>query len=148
MRLIDDHSGLEVLPLEECLARLGDTAIGRLVTSGGGAPEVFPVNFGFDGARVLFRTASGTKHADGQRGPVAFEIDGVDEGARSGWSVVVHGWLEELDGPAGTRAAEEMGVDPWADGAKPHVMRLTPTTITGRRVGAQVGASPAEGQRP
>ena len=135
MRLIDEHSGLEMLSREECLRLLGAAAVGRLVVSGSGTPDIFPVNFELDGDRVVFRTAAGRKHADGPRGSVLFEVDGTYDAARSGWSVVVHGWLEEVEGEVGRSLADAMGVDPWAVGPKGHVMRLNPTTITGRRVG-------------
>jgi nitroimidazol reductase NimA-like FMN-containing flavoprotein (pyridoxamine 5'-phosphate oxidase superfamily) len=49
-------------------------------------PVVFPVNFVLDRHMVLFRTDEGTKLDAAARGSrVAFEIDGTDEVARTGW---------------------------------------------------------------
>jgi hypothetical protein len=67
---------------------------------------------------------------------VAFEVDEVDEGARSGWSVLVTGAGYEV-----TDAIDVVGVsarafpvDTWAPGSKAHWIRVEPQAITGRRV--------------
>ena len=50
---------------------------------------------------VVFRTDEGTKLDAAARGSgVAFEIDGTDEAARTGWSVVVRGEATEVTDPA------------------------------------------------
>ncbi|WP_426573757.1 pyridoxamine 5'-phosphate oxidase family protein [Aquihabitans sp. McL0605] len=69
------------------------------------------------------------------RRQACFEVDGFDRPSRSGWSVVVRGRLEEV--PAtdhATRAELEGLVEPWTRGDDPHVVRLVPTVITGRRI--------------
>ena len=131
MRLTDERTGLELIPKVECLQLLDEHRVGRLVVSVGGSVDIFPVNYGLDGTYVVLRTADGTKWRDGPGAAAAFEIDELDEETCTGWSVVVHGYLEPLeDGhPAGEL------VRPWADGTKPHVLRLVPDTITGRRIG-------------
>ena len=45
----------------------GSVALGRLVTSVDGQPEIFPVNFVVQHRSVLFRTAEGTKLAEAAR---------------------------------------------------------------------------------
>ena len=98
-------------------------------------PLVLPMNYALHGDEVIFRTGPGTK-LDAARGrPACFEIDGFDRQGRSGWSVVVRGRLEEV-----TRydsALLEVVADlaePWMQAPRPNVLRLVPTTITGRRI--------------
>ena len=60
-------------------------------------PVVFPVNFVLDRHRVVYRTGEGTKLDAAYRGSrVAFEIDGTDTAARTGWSVLVRGEAIEV----------------------------------------------------
>src|SRR4029453_19307331 len=90
-RVIDSPTGLEVLDHDECLRLLAADEVGRLALVDGGAPVVFPVNYGLDGEAIVFRTAPGTKLAVGPRGPVAFEVDAFDRTTRTGWSIVATG---------------------------------------------------------
>ena len=131
---VDRRTGLEVLDREESLRRLGEQRVGRLATVGGGGVEIFPVNYALDGDVVVFRSAGGTKVRLAQRAEVAFEIDEIDPDSRTGWSVVVHGHVDEVPDHLAEGYARTIGVDPWADGEKPHVLRIRPTAITGRRI--------------
>jgi nitroimidazol reductase NimA-like FMN-containing flavoprotein (pyridoxamine 5'-phosphate oxidase superfamily) len=135
-RTIDSRTGLEVLDRDECLRLLAADEVGRLALVDGGAPVVFPVTYGLDGEAIVFRTAPGTKLAVGPRGPVAFEVDSFDRRARTGWSVIATGRLEEVthfDSPT-FRRVRDLPVEPWAGGERPHWMRLVPSRITGRRI--------------
>jgi uncharacterized protein len=135
-RMLDARTGLEVIDPDECRRLLAGDEIGRLAVADGGAPTVFPVNYVVDGDAVVFRTAPGTKLAKGPRSKVAFEVDHFDRPRRTGWSVVVTGWLEEVtryDAAAYDRL-RALPLDPWAEGEKAHVMRLRPDHITGRRI--------------
>lgn len=83
----------------------------------------------------MFRTGPGTKLDAVRRTSACFEIDGHDSAARSGWSVVVRGRLEEVtehDHEALERLADL--AHPWADGDRSHVVRLVPSSIQGRRI--------------
>lgn len=132
MRLVDPSTGLEVIPDDECFRLLAQREVGRLVLTGGGDADVFPVNYVLVGRTIVFRTAEGTKWHDGPRGQAAFEVDELDPATRSGWSVVVHGRLEDAD----ERHAdtEALGLEPWSRHDKPHVMRLVGERISGRRL--------------
>lgn len=136
MRMIDARTGIEVIGYEECLALLAAENVGRLAVIAGGAPSITPVNYAMDGEDIVFRTAAGTKLDHGPRHPAAFEIDSLHREEREGWSVVVTGRLEEVTSyqDATYRRVQDLPVDPWADGAKPHWMRLRPLHITGRAV--------------
>jgi nitroimidazol reductase NimA-like FMN-containing flavoprotein (pyridoxamine 5'-phosphate oxidase superfamily) len=135
-RTIDARTGLEIIDPDECRRLLAAEEIGRLAVVDGGSPAVFPVNYAVDGDAVVFRTAGGTKLHSGPRGRVVFEIDDFDRDARTGWSVVVAGRLEEVT-PYDAETLERvtgLPLAPWAQGDKPHWMRLVPDRITGRRI--------------
>ena len=131
---VDRRTGLDVLERDEALRLLDEHVVGRLATTGGGVVEIFPVNYALDGDMVVFRSAGGTKVRLAQRAEVAFEIDEIDPATRTGWSVVVHGHVDEVPEHLADDYARALGVDPWAEGEKPHVLRIRPTTITGRRI--------------
>ena len=128
---------MEVMLRRECLDRLADQPVGRLAIVAGGRPEIFPVNYAMAGDTVVFRTADGTKLGGALNGPVAFEVDHTDPNHRSGWSVVIHGRAEAVDefsSPTVAEAARAMPIDPWASFPKNHLVRIVPSSITGRRI--------------
>ncbi|MEW6153481.1 MAG: pyridoxamine 5'-phosphate oxidase family protein [Actinomycetota bacterium] len=129
----DDGTTLAELTRDECLELLGGRMIGRVaVAEPGAAPLVVPVNYVLEGESVVFRTDYGSKFRLAVLGeqPVAFEIDGVEPGRRTGWSVLVQGTAHELDEAAG----EALGVEPWAPGRKDRWVRIVPSSLTGRRI--------------
>jgi nitroimidazol reductase NimA-like FMN-containing flavoprotein (pyridoxamine 5'-phosphate oxidase superfamily) len=137
VRLADWQSGIEVVDREGCLHLLAQQEIGRLAFVIGGSPEILPVNYVLDGDAVVLRTAPGRKLDGALRSPVAFEVDATDRATHAGWSVVVHGHAEEvtrLDREELVRRVAALHVEPWAGGDKPHVLRIVPTSITGRRI--------------
>jgi nitroimidazol reductase NimA-like FMN-containing flavoprotein (pyridoxamine 5'-phosphate oxidase superfamily) len=98
---------------------------------------VFPVNFVLDRHMVVFRTDEGTKLDAACRGSrVAFEIDGTDPAARTGWSVLIRGEAIEVSDPGELARLRKLLLDPWAPGAKGHYVRILPAALTGRRIGA------------
>ena len=79
-----------VLSEDESWRRLGGAALGRLVSSFAGEPEIFPVNYAVQHRTVLFRTAEGTKLFSAVTNSVVlFEAD--DHDVAEGWSVIVRG---------------------------------------------------------
>lgn len=85
---------------------------------------------------IVFRTAADTLLARAAGTEAAFEVEGIDEVASRGWSVLAVGELRnalanarELD-----RLAAAAHSVPWAGGVRTHWMRLTPVRLTGRRV--------------
>jgi nitroimidazol reductase NimA-like FMN-containing flavoprotein (pyridoxamine 5'-phosphate oxidase superfamily) len=131
-----ERSAIEHIEHDECLELLRGDEIGRLAIVDGPRPMIFPVNYVFDGDDIVIRTAPGTKIDHGTRSAACFEIDDFDREHQAGWSVVVTGRLEELtkyDGRHFARASE-LPVHPWAGGAKDHILRLVPASVTGRRI--------------
>ena len=124
---------LEPIPRDECIALLGTQVIGRVaVAEFNAAPLIVPVNFVLDGESIVFRTDYGSKFrmAVLREEPVSFEIDGVDPGRRSGWSVLVQGSARELP----EEEVDRLQLRAWAPGRKSHFVQIVPASITGRRI--------------
>ena len=63
-----------------------------------------------DPSRSAFRTADGSKfHAMLINGNAAFEIDGIEPGSRTGWSVIIVGMTEEVTTRASSDASTGWG---------------------------------------
>ena len=127
---------LDVVPDAEAWELVRGRELGRLAVCIAGVPEIFPVNYRLDtDGAVVVRTAPGLKLAGAVLGDeVAFEVDGIDEAAHTGWSVVIHGPAAEVVGTEARLHAEDMAVDPWVSSPKHRYLRVTPTRITARRV--------------
>ena len=111
--------------------RLGRVA----VAPDGTRPTILPVNYVLDGASIVFRTAPGSKLTAALRnGHVAFEIDGFDALAHTGWSVVVTGHAEEITEPQELARAGRLPLRPWAVGDKSHYVRIPTDNVSGRRI--------------
>ena len=132
------RSKLLELPRAECLSLLARSHFGRLAVSRGeGAPIVRPLNYVFDprSQSVVFRTAPGTKlHGLLRAREAAFEIDGVEPGGRTGWSVVVIGVAEEVTIPGEIRRLDKLGLEVGAPGPRSHWVRIRARTVSGRRI--------------
>lgn len=125
-----ERGWIEVLPTDVCERLLARREVGRVAVIVDGHPEVFPVNYRWDGEAVLFRTDDGTKlHSSVTWPSVAFEVDEFDRTSHTGWSVLVVGHAEEVPDWKLTVQPE-----PWSTGSKPHLVRVAPTKITGRRL--------------
>jgi len=144
-------SNLRKIPPTECVELLTREHVGRLGFVHDGGPEVLPVNYVLDGDAIVFATNTGRKLWDATRGPVVFEVDHTDPISLSGWSVVVHGLAQEVtsaDLPELVQRLAARRLRPWVDGDRPHLVRIAPTSITGRRVGrpeVRDGAGEARG---
>lgn len=131
-----DHRGLRVLGLGECLAKLRHAPMGRLAFIREGGPIVLPVNHGVDDVGVVFRTTWGSKLLMAeQQGPVAFEVDGMDEDAETGWSVLVTGSASIVYESDDVNRLERLGVRSWA-GVDEDVLwvRIMAEDISGREI--------------
>lgn len=128
------------LSREECLQLLAEHRFGRLaVNIGKGPPVVRPVNYVFDSRlqSIVFKTAAGSKfYALLGSTEAVFEIDGIDETDRIGWSVLMQGITEEITQVAEIRRLEELGLETWAPGYKSHWFHIRAWTVSGRRIAA------------
>ena len=131
---IDPRTGLEELDRDECLELIASAPLGRLGVVVAGKPLIFPVNFTLDGNAIVLRTNAGTKLYGARNAPVVFECDGIDLGYHTGWSVLVHGDVEEVRNPIDVARLERLPLGPWVPGPKPTWLRLRTNFVTGRRI--------------
>lgn len=124
------------LSQEECADRLADRHFGRIALHGRDGLSVYPVNYTWSDGHVAIRTNPGAKLDGIAQSEVAFEIDEIDEAARTGWSVLVRGVGYEVTDSIDGISTEmrELPVDTWAPGGNEHWIRIEPRSITGRRV--------------
>jgi nitroimidazol reductase NimA-like FMN-containing flavoprotein (pyridoxamine 5'-phosphate oxidase superfamily) len=123
------------LTVAECHTLLRRGHLGRLAFVENGMPVILPVNYVVDGGSVVFRTDAGSKLDAAARGaPVAFEVDGIDETNRTGWSVLVRGRAEQVTGETELARLRQLPLVPWAPGARPYYVRISAHEVTGRRI--------------
>ena len=135
MTRVDSRTGVEIIDRAGCLELLAGEVVGRVGILEGTGPLVLPVNYGLHGDHIVFRTGPGSKLAASHGSLGCFEVDSFDRSTRSGWSVVVRGRLEEVGSFDRTLAEVADLAEPWLGKAqRPHVIRLVPTIISGRRV--------------
>lgn len=136
--------GVTILSEHECWALMAGSALGRLVTSVDGQPEIFPVNYVVQHRTVLFRTAEGTKLVSTAiNNRVLFEVD--DHNVAEGWSVVVKGSARFLRTDEQIDEAERAQLLSWTASEKTHYVRVIPEMVTGRRF--RFGPSPLPADR-
>jgi nitroimidazol reductase NimA-like FMN-containing flavoprotein (pyridoxamine 5'-phosphate oxidase superfamily) len=139
-----DRNGLEVLARDESLRLLSTAVVGRIAITSGALPTVLPVNFRYDGRRILFRTGVGTKlSAATSHAVVAFEVDSIDAAAETGWSVVVTGMAEEVVDPDDLAEARAVPLVRWAPGAGGRIVAISPDLVSGRRIREDVARAAA-----
>lgn len=135
MDLVDQRTGSHVIDRDACLRLLAADDVGRLGVVSGGTPLILPVNYALDGEDIVLRTAPGSKLDAAPRARACFEIDRFDHDARSGWSVLALGRLEEVTPyDRSWPHVQSIAVDPWASSPKTHWLRLVPDHISGRQV--------------
>jgi nitroimidazol reductase NimA-like FMN-containing flavoprotein (pyridoxamine 5'-phosphate oxidase superfamily) len=85
-------TGFQTMTADECRRVLASCDIGRLAISAGALPFVLPVQYEFDGSRLLLRTPGHHEVRDSIDGQVVgFEADDIDLVHGVGWSVSVTG---------------------------------------------------------
>lgn len=130
------QSGLDIIPLAECLHLLAAQRVGRLGFVVGDQPLILPVNYALESDIVVFRTGVGTKLESVAKAKVAFEVDEVDVREATGWSVVVQGVAEEIteDIDIFAEALRRAAAPTWVPAPADHYMRIVPRVISGRRL--------------
>jgi len=129
---------LEHLSPGECLRLVGQVPLGRIVYTRQALPAVELVNFAMDDGDIIIRTDSGGKLAAATRGAVvAFEADSVDTVTHAGWSVTVVGYSRAVVDSEEIRRLEQVNLLPWVPGERDHFIRISPSIVNGRRVGAR-----------
>jgi uncharacterized protein len=131
-----DRSGLEILPLTECMRLLASVPVGRIAFHADGEVVVLPVNHLVDGQDIVFRTGPGSKLSAAEKADiVAFEADDYDAQTKSGWSVVINGRAEILYENTETQRLDGLGLQPWPTAVdRPFWIRIRSTSVSGRQI--------------
>ena len=131
---MDDTDGnvVEKLSVDACWEMLSRAGFGRLALAVHREIDIFPVNFVLSGGSLLFRTAPGTKLFELTVNPhVAFEVDEYNDTYAA--SVVVKGDAERIESQDDIDAADALPLVPWIPTLKYRWVRITPTSLNGRR---------------
>ena len=121
------------LTARECLELLETCKVGRVAWCGAAGPTVIPVNYVLhDGAVWIRSTPYSMLARETAGGQMAFEVDGVDEVARSGWSVLVRGRAERR--PPAELPPDLPAVETWPEGPRPFVLSIDLRELTGKRL--------------
>jgi nitroimidazol reductase NimA-like FMN-containing flavoprotein (pyridoxamine 5'-phosphate oxidase superfamily) len=125
---------MQSLDQAESMRRLSSVNWSRCAWSAPEGPRILPVNHWVLDGDVFFRTALYGSLADTAVGSaVALEADELDERLESGWSVVVLGHAELVQGPAEVASLFRRVGEPWAPGSRPVLVRIIPSEVTGRQ---------------
>jgi uncharacterized protein len=135
-----EHGGLprgsshfRELTRAECEERLQEHVVGRVGFCGAAGPLILPVNYRVHTGQVVFRTSAYGMLAElRRRTPVAFEIDGIDEPAETGWDVLGRGTAEAVMHDHLLTELWGSGPIPWAKGTRNMFIAITLTSLTGR----------------
>ncbi|MGW0157974.1 pyridoxamine 5'-phosphate oxidase family protein [Mycobacterium sp. NPDC003323] len=131
---------LDVLNRRQCLDRLAQVRVGRLVFTEDALPAIQPVNFRLWRDDVVIRVAGGPKlEAATANQVVAFEADELDPDLRNGWSVTVVGQAESISGIDDLVEVAGTFIEPWAQGRRDHFIRIRTERITGREFREDAG---------
>ena len=137
---VDDSGGsprgsshFRELTRSECEERLQEHVVGRVGFCGAAGPLILPVNYRIHTGQVVFRTSAYGPLAElRRRTPVAFEIDGIDEPAETGWDVLGRGTAEAVMHDHLLTELWGSGPIPWAKGTRNMFIAITLTSLTGR----------------
>lgn len=138
----DTGGGLKELTEQECLGLISPGGIGRVAFSGAHGPTVLPVNYRVIDGAIVFRTRAGGAMDNDLRTDIkdldikiAFQVDEIDKSRHEGWSVLVQGPAHHVEAND-TAFLDNLKIETWAGGERDHYVRIIPSRITGRRVGA------------
>lgn len=123
------------LDAADCYRLLATSCVGRVVSTDNALPLVLPVNYCLDGHNVVFRTSPDGRLAGATNNVVvAFEVDSIDVGTWTGWSVVVTGVASPLTSPGDVVRAGQLGLVSWLGEERDHFVQIVPGLVTGRRL--------------
>jgi uncharacterized protein len=128
---------MEDLAESECLELLKVHHFGRVafVERVGEPPMIMPLNYLVHAETVVVRTDPESRLGSALRdAAVSFEIDGIDQRQRTGWSVVIGGRAREVADPSELEELHQTPLLPWAPGDRSQYIRITPALVTGRRI--------------
>ena len=132
---------VERLEEAECRRLIAAGRVGRLAYSGRTGVAVIPVRYELDQDSIVFRTPLDTQTdedlrtgIEGAEYQVSFEIDEVEPDGRHGWMVFIQGAAHHIDSEADRISEWAPSGKPAGAGTREHFLRITPTSIVGRRL--------------
>jgi nitroimidazol reductase NimA-like FMN-containing flavoprotein (pyridoxamine 5'-phosphate oxidase superfamily) len=128
---------VEVVELDqtECLRLLAGHDIGRVVFTDAALPAAQPVCYVLDDEEIVFRAGSGSKLAAAARDAVvAFQVDRLDAGTRTGWTVIGVGRAYEVVVPSRLAALAEWMPAPWIPHRTPRTFAIPLQRLSGRKL--------------
>ncbi len=123
---------------QECDDLLASHTMGRVAWNTANGPMVLPVTYRMYAGDIAFRTSQyGMLAALADPTNVAFEIDGMDEKAQTGWSVVARGRAQTVTNSTILNGLWRTdGIVPWASGTRNLFICIKRHGTTGRAVRA------------
>lgn len=135
MGRINGTVALSTITTRECVDLLRESSIGRLGVTDRAMPMILPVNFRVFNDWVVVRTyPAGTMAEAARNSVVAFEVDRVDAGERSGWSVVVVGHASLITGGATFASLSALDLPVWAPDDEDGYLVIKMERVSGRRL--------------
>ncbi|MDX3714721.1 pyridoxamine 5'-phosphate oxidase family protein [Streptomyces europaeiscabiei] len=130
------NDGFHELGRQECVRRLAEVPVGRIVYTRQALPAVLPLNFSVDSdGAVVLRTSAASELVRAIDGAVvAFEVDDVDAVRHSGWSVVVTGEAVVVTDPAEIERLARTVPASWVPSPQEVFVRIRPELVTGREL--------------
>jgi nitroimidazol reductase NimA-like FMN-containing flavoprotein (pyridoxamine 5'-phosphate oxidase superfamily) len=131
----NSNAKYEPMTEQEATDLLSTHEVGRIAWQTVEGPVIFPVAYAFDKGVLVFRTAEQGVLAElAAERLVAFQIDEIDVGAASGWSVLVRATSSRLADSGEDGTPQTPLPVPWATGERDLVIQLDPLAISGRVV--------------
>lgn len=127
---------LETLSEDECWELLASAGVARVGISVDGRIDVLPVNHTVVGRHVAWLSGAGTKlGVAAAEETIALEADSIEETAKTGWSVVVHGTARIVTDPDLKQRLFDAEKTPWSAADQRTIwIEVAEPTISGRRV--------------
>jgi nitroimidazol reductase NimA-like FMN-containing flavoprotein (pyridoxamine 5'-phosphate oxidase superfamily) len=117
----------------ECMDLLASVPVGRIAYDDVDGPIVIPVNHVVAAGTIVVRTSPASSLARCARGGRAsFQADDLAERGAASWSVLVRGTVRPMESDE-VRELSELP-EPQAEGGRPLYLRITPRSVTGRRL--------------
>jgi uncharacterized protein len=133
----DRAGAVELVELDrgECLRLLAGHDIGRIIFTDAALPAAQPVGYLLDDEEIVFRVPDGSKLAAAARDAVvAFQVDRLDAGTRTGWSVLGVGRAYEVVVPSRQAALAERMPAPWIPHCPARTFAIPLQRLSGRNL--------------
>jgi nitroimidazol reductase NimA-like FMN-containing flavoprotein (pyridoxamine 5'-phosphate oxidase superfamily) len=126
---------LVVLTVAECTQLLTMHYVGRAAFVADDVPVVLPVNYRLYRGDIVFRTALGSKVRAARSGAtMSFEVDDYHTMSHGGWSVLATGPSSLVEDRTELAEIDTLPLRPWVASQRDTVIRISPRSVTGRRI--------------